>query len=82
MKSILTYAFWLTVVFFILRVVLFKFTKSKEKEMKEILSDSCVVFISCYIVEFLSKRLGFRGIETGTDLENKATLVFTDSAGF
>lgn len=82
MKSILTYASLLTFVFFVLRVILFKFTRSKEKDMKEILSDSCVVFVSCYIVEFLSKRLGFRGIESGIDLGSKSTLVFTDTAGF
>ena len=80
MKSVLVYAFWLTVIFFILRVVLN--TYNKKRIGKEELGDSCIVFISCYICEFLSKKLGFRGIESGTDLGNKTTLVFTDDAGF
>ena len=77
MKSILTYAFWLTVIYFIMRIVLNTYTKRKNKE---VFGDSCLVFLSCYLCEFLSKRLGFPGIESQE--VGKAPLVFTDNAGF
>jgi hypothetical protein len=77
MKSILTYAFWLTFIFFVLRVVLNTYTK---KGNKDVFVDSCIVFVSCYICEFLSKKIGFRGIEI-SDV-GKPPAVFTDNAGF
>lgn len=76
MKTILIYAFWLTLIFIILRVVVNTITK---KGNNEVLGDSCIVFVSCYLCEFLSKKLGFRGIEVEAA---RSTPVFTDNAGF
>ena len=78
MKDVLIYAFCVSGIFFVLRLLTIK---TKKDKVKEVAIESCIVFISCYICEFLSKRAGFKGIGSSI-LGNKATLVFTDNAGF
>lgn len=82
MKDILIYATWLSGIYFVLRLVTGKLTKDALRgRIKEVFGETCVVFISCYICEFLTKRVGFRGVGSCV-LGNKETLVFTDNAGF
>ena len=78
MKDVLIYASCLSGIFFVLRLLTIK---TKKDKVKEVAIETCIVFLSCYICEFLSKRVGFRGIGSSV-LGNKATLVFTDNAGF
>jgi len=84
MKSVLVYAVWLSVIFVVLRFILgFKNDGREIKEKrKELLVDACIVFVSCFICDFLIKKFGFHGIQSGPLLGNKTTLVFTDNAGF
>jgi len=51
-----------------------------KKGNKDVFVDSVIVFVSCYICEFLSKRIGFKGVEF-SDV-GKPPVVFTDNAGF
>lgn len=82
MKDILIYAAWLSGIYFILRLSTGSLSKESLKgRIKEVFTESCVIFLSCYICEFMSKRLGFRGVGSCV-LGNKETLVFTDNAGF
>jgi hypothetical protein len=78
MKDVLLYACWLSGIFFVLRLLTIK---TKKDKIKEVGIETCIVFISCFICEFLSKRIGYKGIGTCV-LGNKTTLVFTDNAGF
>jgi len=82
MKDILIYAAWLSGIYFVLRLCTGNLSKDILKgRIKEVFTETCVIFLSCYICEFMGKRLGFRGVGSCV-LGNKETLVFTDNAGF
>jgi hypothetical protein len=82
MKDILIYASCLSCIYFVLRLSTGNLSKEKLKgRVKEVFTESCIIFLSCYVCEFMSKRLGFRGVGSCV-LGNKETLVFTDNAGF
>lgn len=81
MENFLYYSFIISILFFLIKYIQTKYSE-KEKEMKEILKDTFVVFLACVIginvFDYLKNQLGMGNI---MNLKNEP-IIFTDTPEF
>lgn len=81
MENFLYYSFIIAILFFLIKYIQTKFSE-KEKEMKEIMKDTFVVFLACVIginvFDYLKNQLGMGNI---MNLKSEP-VIFTDTPEF
>jgi len=81
MENFLYYSFIIAILFFLIKYIQSKYSE-KEKEIKELVKDTFVVFLACVIginvFDYLKNQLGMGNI---MNLHNEP-IIFTDSPEF
>lgn len=69
----------IAIIYLIFKFLDMRYIKKENKPLKDLILDSCVVFISCLVTFFIFSQFNIDEILNKTDIN---TEVFTDAANF